>query len=182
MELKWSSLKHKQYSNKGFKFTIKGRFFTGKEKTIHSSSTDLRDTVNSVHQWGKFTIDYEGYYKIFKPWKLGVNIRGVFSTQPFFANQRSSLLMAPAYNPIPESNTLFLKNFRANKYFGFGLKNILSITENFNFRLEGYLFEPFRPILKKENFSPRLGDRFSKVFFMGSSSLVYHTPIGPVSL
>ncbi len=177
-----STLNRKQYPNKGSYLAIRARWVEGKESTIPGSTAKDKDSSFSFHEWPQIKFRYQNYYKR-KGWlHLGFSIEGVYSSQPFFDNYSGTILSAPAYQPIPESKTLFLHGFRAYKYLGGGLQNVVNITNNLDFRLEGYVFQPYRPIKKKPDLKPSFGPILSSRNYIGSGSLVYHSPIGPISL
>jgi hypothetical protein len=55
---------------------------------------------------------------------------------------QASILSAPSFNPIPESQTLFIDDYRAHQYLAGGLKAIATPYTNLDVRFEGYLFQP----------------------------------------
>lgn len=177
-----STLNRKQYSTKGSYLSLKARWVDGKELTIPGSTAESDDTTEVYHQWPQFKIRYQNYFKRKGWWRVGFSLEGVYSDQPFFDNYSGTILSAPAYQPIPESKTLFLHGFRAYKYLGGGIQNVFKIADNFDFRLEGYAFQPYRAIIRRADLNPRFGAVFAHRNFLGSGSLVYHSPIGPVSL
>jgi NTE family protein len=79
-----------------------------------------------------------------------------------------------------------LKNFRANSYAAFGLKNIFKITDVLDLRVEGYAFMPLWKIDYHENQSQLFNPYYDKsnpyLYFTSNANLVYNTPVGPVSL
>src|SRR5690606_8909709 len=71
---------------------------------------------------------------------------------------------------------------RADSYIAFGIKNVLKVNKHTDFRLEGYLFQPFQDIELKDLQHTKFGDFFADRTFIAGSSLVYHTPLGPIAL
>lgn len=90
-------------------------------------------------------------------------------------------MRAPAFEPIPESQTLFMPQFRAHNYASGGLITVWSIKKNIDLRAEAYVFQPFGKILSDEQNRPYY-DHTPDQFFMGSGSVIVHTPIGPASI
>ena len=125
---------------------------------------------------------YDNYYKSRGNLRLGVYVEAVYSSQPFFHNYTGTILNAPAFMPIPESQTIFLEKFRAYKYGAFGLKSIINIRKNIDWRLEGYVFQPYREIIKQEDLTAEYGAELSKRFYLATTAFVYHSPLGPLSL
>ena len=59
---------------------------------------------------------------------------------------------------------------------------MLDVFRRIDIRLEGYLFQPYQEILSDENMEPYYGKEFAYRSVIASSSVVWHTPIGPLSL
>jgi NTE family protein len=90
--------------------------------------------------------------------------------------------MAPYFQPLQETQTLFLPNFHAHNYIGAGLRNVVTITGNIDFRIEGYVFQPFQSFMATANQKAKYSDPFENRYLIFSSGIVYHTPIGPLSM
>ena len=84
--------------------------------------------------------------------------------------------------PIQDSHTLILQNFRAFNFAAVGLKNIFVIHNKFEARVDAFLFKPFQAILEDTEQRAFESTDKSLIFFAGTAGLVYHSPIGPVSL
>jgi NTE family protein len=134
-----------------------------------------------MHEWVQFKIEYNSYYKNKGFLRLGAFFEGVFSTQSLFNNYTASVLRAPAFQPNPESKTLFLESFRAHKYAAVGKRIVFHLKKNLDLRLEGYLFSPYQSIIKQDT-SFILGNEFEKIYSIGTATLVYHSPLGPLSI
>jgi NTE family protein len=106
----------------------------------------------------------------------------LYSNKPFFENYTASLISAPAYTPIPESKTIFLDEFRTTEYAALGLKSILEIRKNLELRIEGYAFQPGKEIIRNESNGAEFTEPFEDRYFIGASALIFHSPLGPVSL
>jgi NTE family protein len=128
----------------------------------------------------KLTLD--SYIKTFKGFKIGVFGEAVYSTQSFFSNYNATILSAPAFNPIPESQTYFIDAFRAHNYFAGGLKAIITPAKGLDFRFEGYLFQPVQSIMKNSEGKASYGKPLTSQPFIGMACAVYNTAVGPVSL
>ena len=105
-----------------------------------------------------------------------------YSTQKFFNNYTSSLFVTSAFRPTPDSKTFFLEKFRANQYVAGGLKMIFEIRKNIDLRLEGYAFQPYRELLKKNDGSAAYANKTIYPRLMGMAALVYNSPIGPLAI
>jgi NTE family protein len=172
----------KQFANSGTCFSLKLRYMNGVETTIPGSTSIDKTVTIADHEWLQLKMLYDSYYKRKGHLRLGVYTEAVVSNQDFFANYTASILSAPAFSPIPESKTLFLPIFRAHSFVAFGSKNVISLHKNFDIRLEGYVFQPYREILKNADGSLFYGEAFAKRYFMASAAIVAHTFLGPLSL
>jgi NTE family protein len=90
--------------------------------------------------------------------------------------------MAPAFQPTPDTKTIFLQGYRAYKYVTGGLKLILNIRTNLEFRLEGYVFQPYETLIKNIDLTTSLSKPFEFRNFIGMGAIVWNTPVGPMSL
>ena len=179
-----NSLDNLYFSKKGNKIRLSTSYTNGIEiNKPGSTSLHNNDTINRyLHNWIVLNFTFEQYLKIATNYNLGFEIKTVKSTQDFFNNYTSSVLTAPQYQPIPESQTLFIDEYTAHTFFGLGIKNIFSITKKIDLRAEGYMFQPFARIINN-NKKAEYFVNFNEIErnFLASAVLVYHSPIGPVS-
>ena len=90
-------------------------------------------------------------------------------------------MSAPAFCPTPASKTIFLENFRSNTYGAAGVKAIFNIFSDFDLRIEGYIFQPYKKITFAD-YKAEYGKAFNNRYFLGSATLVYQTFFGPASI
>lgn len=180
------NLNYKQYANKGALNLFSFRYVKGTESNIPGSTTALDDDYKQDMSWMQFQMLSDSYNRVSKHFTLGVYAEILLTNKPLFRNYTSSLLSAPVFSPIPHSKTLFLNNYRAHSYAAVGLKPIIVFSDRFNLRLEVYAFLPYEKILRSEPYDriyqPYFSESFSYLHFMGSASLVYITPFGPIAL
>lgn len=176
-----SSLNRKQFASTGSYFQVSLKNVLGEEFTIPGSTSEIRDTTIADHSWYVAKMNYQNYFLHQKHFKAGFYLEGVYSTQDFFNNYISSSIAAPAFNPIPESRTYFLPQFRAHTYAAAGLMHVVSFTKNFELRFEGYSYRPFRAIVRNE-FGKAAYDSKPALQYIASTTLVVHTPLGPLSM
>ncbi|MDP2387364.1 MAG: patatin-like phospholipase family protein [Bacteroidota bacterium] len=182
IEYELNTLNRKLYASEGLFMNFRTQYFNGFE--FYKPGTTSKDSITSnvPHSWflasGK--IDY--YLKTSRHFKIGILGEGVLSSQNFFKNYTSSILSAPAFTPTPESRTLFLEKFRAQKYLAGGIKFIVSPFKKFDVRIEGYIFQPVQSIVKDEFNEAQYSTEFLYRYFTGMAALVYHTPVGPLSV
>ena len=142
----------------------------------------LADTIKDNHQWFQLLMKYENYFKTVRWYTAGIYMEMNFSGMPFLSNYVSTKSQMPAFQPIPEMQTLFLESYRANNYVGVGLRNIFNITKDFDVRLEGYFYQPFQEVLQNTKYKATYGDAFNKRYLIGTLNAVYQSPVGPISL
>jgi NTE family protein len=178
-----NSLNRKQYANQGENLILKVRYVNGTEtNTPGSTSLEKTGDYTKYHKWLTFKLTGERYFNRRGTLKIGVFGEAVYSTQDLFRNYTSSILSAPAFQPTPDSKTIFLENYRAYKYAAGGLKFVISIRKNIDLRAEGYIFQPYESLVKTADLKTEYSQPFAFQHFIGTAALVWHTPVGPMSL
>jgi len=177
-----NGLNRKQFANAGVRFKMVFSYVNGREDVIPGSTSANKELVTQYHNWFRLRLIYDNYFQSLGPFKFGLYAEGTISNQPLFSNYTSSLLYAPAFQPVPESQTMFLPTFRANNYAGLGLKMVLRIYKKIDYRLEGYIFQPYQEIMENpDNQTAYNGLKFHDRSYMASTSIVYNSPLGPIS-
>lgn len=183
LKTKWerSTLDRFQYAKSGTKMEISVKYMNGKESTVPGSTTLIKDTINTFHDWWTFKFHYTNYFFATRKFHGGFLIEGIASNQDLFNNYISSVIMANAFQPIPESQTFFLPQFRAYNYGAAGLMAVWSMGKNLDLRGEVYHFGAYRRIVNDINNLSRFEDEY-KGYFITSTALVFHSPLGPISI
>tara|TARA_R110001592_G_scaffold129066_5_gene341375 strand:- start:6988 stop:9243 length:2256 start_codon:yes stop_codon:yes gene_type:complete len=176
-----NSLNRKQYPSEGSFFMIKYKYVKGKEETVFGSTSTVQETSIKDIEWGQVKLTYEQYFNTKHNVRFGIFGEGVYSNQPFFSNYTASLLAAPDFQPFTENKTIFNENLRAHSYVAVGLKNIYQLFNKFQLRLEAYTFQPYQNILSDANQQAFYSTEWTNLQYMASTSLVYHTPVGPIA-
>lgn len=179
-----SSLNDKLYPTKGAYLAIKARVTEGEEDYQPGSTSTVDRNLSGLHEWGQLKFRYDNYYIGKGRLRMGFLVEGVVSSQELFNNYTAAILQAPAFQPTPESKTLFLETFRAYQYVAGGHKFIINLFPNLDFRLEGYLFQPYKEILRNEETrkASLAQDILNRRFTVASGNLVYRSPVGPIAL
>ena len=179
-----NTLNRKQYATEGTKVQLRAKVLSGIE-TYYPGST-ATDSVPVIygpgHNWFNIKLTIDKYIKPIKYFKIGVFGEGVYSSQNFFRNYTASILSAPSFNPIPESQTLFIADYRAHQYMAAGVKVIATPYKNFDVRFEGYLYQPVYSIVKDKDGKADYTTPFLYRHFLGMGALIYHSPLGPLSI
>ena len=184
-----NSLNRKQYATSGQNIVLSINYTTGKENYRPGNilSNSLGATVapgisRNFRKWIHAKFSYENYFLKTKNYTLGYLAEVVASSQPLYNNYYATLLAAPAFYPLQDSRSTFLKNFRAFNYAAVGIKNIFNIKRKLDLRVEGYVFLPYQEF--KQIGSQQVGfeKTLSKWRYAGTAGLVYQSPLGPISL
>ena len=178
-----NSLNRKQYANAGVRLLVKLSYINGREGMVPGSTAVNKTIISQFHDWYRIQLIYDNFFETVGPIKFGFYGEGVLSNQPLFSNYTSSLLYASAFQPVPESQTFFLPPFRATNYAAAGLKIVVRVYKKIEYRLEGYLFQPYQEILQNpSDFTAYFGRKFADRSYLASTSMVYNSPLGPISI
>lgn len=148
-------------------------------EAYNPGSTANASPLDREHSWIQLNAYYEKYWFVGFG-DLGFNINAKASNMSAFANINGTLLNSPTYNPTFESASLILNNFRSPAFLAAGLKYHFTIYKNFQFRAEGHAF---KPIVKWEQTptSVSRGQLSPEYHLAAMGSLIYRTPVGPIS-
>jgi len=178
-----NTLNKKQYANSGGFHRVSLRYNQGEEFFEKGSTGVPLDQVpytDKVHQFVVFKAVMDQYIPFGKHFSLGIYGEAVYSTQSNFNNYTATALFSPVFQPTPESQTLFLEEYRAHEYYAFGTKGIIPTIKNLDLRLEGYVFIPYQSLKALPNGQATYGAVFDTKHYIGEVALVYHTPLGPL--
>lgn len=176
-----NSLNRKMYASSGGKMEIMLRNIMGRERTTPGSTSPGNERYKKDHDWILAQFCLEKYFFKKHNFRLGTSLDLTYSNQPLFQNYTATLLNAPAFQPIPESKTIFQEQFRAFSFGGLGLKAIYSIRDHLDFRAEAYVFQPYEELNSDGLGFTDLGKDLADRDFIGSFTTVYHTRIGPLA-
>jgi NTE family protein len=178
-----NNLNRKQYASAGACFRVGIGYVNGQESFQPGSLAYSRKEFKAYHSWFYLKLCYDNYFASWGPLKFGLFTEAHISNQPLMNNYTSTLLAIPDFHPVPEMQTLMMPAYRAVSFAGFGLKTVLKLYKKVEFRLEGYLFQPYQDIAENPtDQSPILKPVLSDRSWIGSAALVYNSPLCPISL
>jgi NTE family protein len=181
INLSTNTLNRKQYASEGKAITVSADWFNLEESFIPGTTSVEKQVEHHHRVWFRSRVLIEQYFrKGF--YSSGYLLDAVLSNQPVFSNYQGTIINAPSFNPIQDSRTFILQNFRAFNYVAGGWRNVFGIWNNLDFRLEGYVFKPLQVIENGPDHEAVLSKQYSKFFLAGTADLVFHSTIGPVSL
>jgi len=181
LEYSRQSLDRKQYASSGKFFLASLDLFNAKETLTPGNTSDLVGVQSQRNNWFRLKFRAEQYFG--KGWfKYGYLAEGVFSNQKAGFNLTGSQINASSFEPLPDSPTLFLENFRAYNYLAGGIRNVYSLGTKLDLRLEGYFFKPLKELSVDQTTDQVILDTNSQFYFAGTAAAVYHSLLGPVSM
>lgn len=181
--LSTNTLNRKQYASTGKFFHAGIDFFNIKEDLVPGTTSTFAAgiPIETSHQWIRGTLIMEQYFRT-GIYSSGYYIHATLSNQPVFSNYMGTIINAPGFYPMQDSRTLILENFRSFNFVAGGWRNVFTLRNKLDFRLEGYLFKPFESIVQGPNQEPVLNQEIKDIFFAGTAGFVMHSTIGPISL
>jgi len=183
IEFERNNLNRKQFASKGSHFYLGFNYYIGDEHTTPGSTVSGSEESRRNHEFFLLSVHYEQYFSVFKPFVLGLTVDAAYSNKPLLSNYVSSLLIASPYEPMMIMKTIFLEDYRAYSYAGFGAKAIFDIFKALELRIEGYYYVPYQKILATEYYpGVELSKPFSYHYIAGTAQLLYHTAFGPIGL
>lgn len=183
VEYEFNTLNNKQFASRGkYFFAGIGGYF-GDEHSIPGSTSQGQTELNVARQFYNISLKYQEYWKLFSPLAIGISADVNVSNRPLAENYLSSLLISKPYEPLEYMKTKFLENYRAPSYGGIGIVGILQISQPFELRVNGNYFVPYQKVLVAEDqIHAKLSDPLRYQYFMASAQLIYHPPIGVISI
>ncbi len=182
-----NSLNKKQFPTLGTRFYASAKYFNGKSDYVPGSTSVLFRPNRSLEisknrNWVSFNFGFDEYTKVGERYTFGWMLNAQYSTVKTFENYRGTLLYLPSFEPLFDSETYFLDNYRAQGYVALGMKHIISITRSLDFRTELYAFSSYKRVRPDANQNAIIDKGFNEPAFMGMTTLIYNTLPGPISL
>lgn len=175
-----NSLNRKQFATSGHFFKFKSRYVYGRETSIPGSTSIDNSIQQNFHEWINLSAEFQSFPISTRVFHIGVYGKGVFNSQSLFSNYTASLLSTTSFSPIPDAETYFLPEYRSPQHIGTGLNMIFSIKKAIDIRLEGYYYQPFVILVRNVDGSPSYSKPFKGSALMASTSIIYHTVVGPL--
>lgn len=177
----FNTLNRKQYPSQGKYFSLATNYFSLVEEYTPGNTSVNKVATRYNRSWVQAKISLEQYFKT-GFYSTGYLLESVLSNQPTFSNYFSTIINAPAFNPLQDSRTLLLQNFRAFNYIAGGIRNVFTIKKTLDFRLEAYAFKPLQAIAQDDQQHAKIEENIQQIYFAGMASFVMHSTVGPISL
>ena len=173
LEIRRSTLDTQLFPTRGTQLSVSGIYIYGQDKYKYNPVTEQ---VVGEHlrrkEWLGAKVHWEQYFDIpsARWFSVGYRLDGVLTSHPVFDNSETTVMSSPVYAPIPHSKMIYMPDFHASKYVAAGIMPTFNVIEN---------------LMVRAGFYAMFGDRryvASQWRYIADLSVVYRTPIGPVSL
>ncbi|MCO5267753.1 MAG: patatin-like phospholipase family protein [Brumimicrobium sp.] len=182
LRYEFNTLNRKQFASEGALLRATLRYIQGKEISLSGSTIKTPYDIRRWHNWVNFSIEGQKYFNMASFFKIGIYGELNFSSNALFSNYMASILNTSDFSPIPDSKTIFMTEYRAPQFLGTGLDIVFNYRKSFEFRFSPYYFLPLRQIVSPNENTFGYSDLIGNGMMMASSSLIYHSPFGPLRL
>ena len=176
-----NSLNRKQYATKGSQIIVRLSAVSGIEKTLTGSTTPIKSDLKAKREWFEAFLKLDKYLLRKRSIHLGLFLEANVSSLPLFQNFTASSLVSPSFTPLPESRTIFQRQYRARSYVGAGIKAIYSYRDVIDVRVEAYIYQPYEQLIQNPDGSASFAQEIVNRDFIGTLTAVYHSRLGPLA-
>lgn len=179
-EVARNTLDKVSFPTKGSDLRLSAIFVTGRDKFEPYNATEF--VSRTPRHWFGGRFSWDKYFDLPQcSWfSFGFDIDAVLTSHPGFSTRGATIMSLPAYAPVSHAQMIYMPDFRAKRFVAGGVMPTFDLMPNFFFRM-GF-FAMYRD--KRDYVPLELGtaepDR--RAHYIVETSLVYHTPIGPLSL
>ena len=164
------------YPRRGSELHLSAIYVAGRDKY---QPYDAKDFISrETRQWFGGRFSWDKFFDVpgVSWFSFGLNVDAVWTNHPRFRTESATLMSMPDYAPVPHARMIYMPDFRGKRFAAWGLMPTFDLLPNCFFRTGFYTM--FR---EKRDFNP-LKNPDERWHYIAEASLVYHTPIGPVSL
>lgn len=174
LAIKRNSLNFEMYPTRGLyqKISLFGNLYNERYSagTISLSTGMVNEKTKGL--FGGMSFKREDYISISKHFNFGYYLECLYMNKPKYTNSTFAAMALPGFTPTSHSKTIFMPEFHNSSYIGVGIIPIVELNNNMYCKTEAYAY--------KANIG-KWGRTSDKIKYIISSSLVYQSPIGPVS-
>lgn len=181
-----NTLNKKQFPTTGQRWKGSFAFIDGSNDFIPGTTSALFDSntttfITTDRNWWTLKLGVEKFINTGSTYTFGWLAEAVYSNLKPLDNHRATLLYSTAFEPMFNSQTYFLEDFRAPAYIAAGMRHIFKLKKSLSLRLELYGLSKLREPIPLENQRTKIKDGFTKPIYIGGSTLVYESLAGPLS-
>ncbi len=176
----FNTLSRKQYASEGTLVKLGIKNVYGRESSIPGSTSLIRDTTSLWHNWLDVKFTGLKYWKMTKNISWLTQMGGGWSNQEAFNNYVATIMQMSQYNAIPEASTFFMPQFRGLFYTTTGLGVVFGWRNRFDVRFEYHRMDNWKRYLSDASNKAKLEFGVEENTQL-SGSIVFHTPVGPLS-
>ncbi len=176
-EVERNTLDKVLYPRRGSDLDLSAIYISGRDKFSPFSTRGFASKTPRRWFGGRFSWDV--YYDIpaCRWFSVGFDIDAVVTDMPRFATPDATRLAMPAYTPVQHSKMIYMPDFQAKRFVAGGVMPTFDLMPNFFFRTGFYAM-----LRERHNEPSPTGRADERWHYIAEASLVYHTPLGPVSL
>lgn len=175
-----NALNRKQFASEGHFFSAKLKYLSALETTTPGTTSPIDSIVYKQHDWLNLTMEFQYYFINFSHLHFGIHMKGTFNSQSLFANYTASLLSLPNLSVIPDMETYFLREYRSPQFVAIGANLVFPINKSIDYRFDFYFYQPFMQLQQNDDGTIQYSKPFKGDTWVGSSSLIYHSFVGPI--
>lgn len=177
-----NTLNRIQFASSGHKIKFSARYIFGKEHSTSGSTGLIPYDLRKQHSWINLSLDYQTFLYDSRIFHLGLQGQAVYNNHPLFANYTATLLSMSESTLVNDARTYFLPEYRSPQFVSGGFNTIFTIRKNVDFRIDAFIYQPFIQVNENSDGTLQLSKLFQGGTYMASSSIIYHSFIGPVRL
>ena len=168
------------YPRHGSDLNISALFVTGREKLDPMDMN--RFVAHNDRNWVGARLKWEKYIDFSKKgwFSLGIKLDAVITNHPDFTHDRATLMSLPAFAPMPHASMVYMPTYRAKRFIGGGIMPTFDLTPKFFLRTGMYTM--LRPRRVHAVPLSEIANERDRLHYIADMSLVYRTPIGPVTI
>lgn len=126
--------------------------------------------------------DWTHYFPLHDQFSLGAHLEGVATISPLAHDYTAGMIHAENFAPTPSMKNYFNPAFRADNFAAVGVVPVWQPISHLQIRGDFNLFQPFRQLEQKADFSPCRGPLWGTPRFAGEIAGVYNFKFASLSL
>ncbi len=180
-----STFNYSMYANLGKREKILLGYTLGLEDFTPGTMSWDAPVQNQNRWWLQFQYLREQYLPVSEWFTLGYLLDVTLSNHKSFQNTLATQFTAPRFAPTTQMEMMFMSEYTSSSYVAGGIMPTFNLLKNKKMYLKTYMFAflPQELFFDGKEFIPMTAESFEAwTNYVFGASLVYQTPVGPVSL